>query len=203
MRSRVRSRPLEGKAPPEYPARGKKVKQQKKRTIGYHFRAALTHAAGLVVWGSLWWMNGYLTVMALYDMGAWVGASSGASPLSPLLMTLSWLMMSPFVAWTIHSISSLIEGFAWRDVLSSTGLTFLLVAALDIGSTIRGLYMEAGAREILVTGPELIGILSIAGFLAIAPEKMLTSHLDKLGVLYALNRILTGLRIRKRGDNAK
>jgi hypothetical protein len=118
-------------------------------------------------------------------------------------MTLSWLMMSPFVAWTIHSISSLIEGFAWRDVLSSTGLTFLLVAALDIGSTIRGLYMEAGAREILVTGPELIGILSIAGFLAIAPEKMLTSHLDKLGVLYALNRILTGLRIRKRGDNAK
>jgi hypothetical protein len=173
---------LGGKAPPEYPARGKKVKQ---RSTGYRVRAALSDAASIFIWCGVWWVNGHLTVIALRDAGLLLQAGAGQHSLTQLLIMISVFLLSPWVAWAVHIVSSLIEGFAWRNALSNTGLTFLIVAALDMGSTFRGLYLIAQGQGIIVTLPVLIVIGFGAVMFAIVPERMILVHLKNLGILDA------------------
>jgi hypothetical protein len=109
-----------------------------------------------------------------------------------MLATFGGYLMSWWVAWLIHLASSLIEGYAWRDIFHRTGLTFILVACLDMGSTAYGLFLLAQERGIVVTLPVQVGIGLLTLFLALLPERMIVGHLSNLGVLGSLERTFKG-----------
>jgi uncharacterized Tic20 family protein len=128
-------------------------------------------------------LNGYLTVVSLHDAGVWLIGGTSQPGLNTLMASIGGALMSPWIAWAMHAAASLVEGFGWRDLGHRAGITFILVLMVDVGTTLRGLWIITIERGIVVTLPVLGVLLIPALVLALAPEPMIIAHLERLGLI--------------------